>query len=236
MELIFLASDSDPAASRVVEAFRDAGYLVRSVSRSAEAEHLLQVGGDALVADASLLDRDTLERLRRERPTQSVIAWLAQPSSERAADLLDAGAAEVLTAGMGIPELVARMRATLRAAGSSGEGIVYGSLEIDDETAEVRWDGVELRLTGRERQVLRVLAASAGRTVRRDRLYRQVWGYAMARGDRSVDVNVTRLRGKLAESAGGRIGITTQPGVGYRLELQEAEDRAEQKPAIVTSL
>ena len=58
---------------------------------------------------------------------------------------------------------------------------------------------------------MQALATSAGRTVRRDRLNRQVWGYAMARGDRTVDVNGKRLRAKLAGVARGRLEIRTQP-------------------------
>ena len=60
----------------------------------------------------------------------------------------------------------------------------------------------------------------------REILYKRVWGYAMARGDRSVDVNVKRLRGKLAKVAGTALEIKTQPGIGYRLELA-----AEREPA-----
>ena len=237
MQLLFLAGDADPAAGRAAEALRDAGYVVRIVAGAPEAEHLLHAGGaDALVVDADVLDEDTLLRLRRDRPTQPVIAWVARPSSDRSADLLDAGAHEVLSGGMGGRELAARVGAALRAVSSRSGDVVYGGLEIDGETGEATWEGTELRLTGRERQVLQVLAATAGRTVRRDRLYRQVWGYAMARGDRSVDVNVTRLRAKLGESAAGRLEITTQPGVGYRLELRDTDGAQARHVAAVTPL
>jgi DNA-binding response OmpR family regulator len=56
-----------------------------------------------------------------------------------------------------------------------------------------------------------------GSTVRRGHLYRIVWGYAMARGDRTVDVNVKRLRDKLAGQIGNPVTVETEPGVGYRL-------------------
>lgn len=210
---------------------------MRRVTRVAEAEHLLHVGAaDAVVADAELVDEDTLARLRRECPAQPIVLWLREPASERAADLLEAGAHDVVHGGMSEREVAARVAAALRGGSAMDGEIVYGPLEIDGDTGEVRWDGAELRLTRRERQVLRVLASSPGRTVRRDRLYRQVWGYAMARGDRSVDVNVTRLRAKLAEAAGTRIGITTQPGVGYRLELEELAEPVASARAPVTPL
>ncbi len=74
-------------------------------------------------------------------------------------------------------------------------------------------------LTQREREVLHVLAEARGRTVRREAIYRHVWGYTMARGDRSVDVNVRRLRAKLLHLEANEIAIRTHPGVGYRLEV-----------------
>ena len=67
--------------------------------------------------------------------------------------------------------------------------------------------------------MLQILAETAGRPVRREEIYRRVWGYAMARGDRTVDVNVRRLRAKLAQATAEELQIVTQPGIGYRLDL-----------------
>jgi DNA-binding response OmpR family regulator len=235
LDVLFLANDADPGADRLAETLHAGGYVVRRATRAAEAEHLFHGGAaELLIADADLLDGEALTRILRERPGHPVVGWLARASSDRSAELLEWGAADVLSATMGDREVSARVSAALRTDGEN-PSTVYGPLAIDEETAEVRWEGSEVRLTRRERQVLQALAAAAGRTVRRDRLYRQVWGYAMARGDRSVDVNVKRLRAKLANAAGGRLEITTQPGVGYRLELREP-DVVDPQPLVVTSL
>lgn len=237
MVLLFLAGEADSAAGRVAEVLSGQGYVVRRVHRLAEAEHLLHTAGvDALIASGDALEDDVLLRIRRDRPSQSIIGWLERPSAERTAALLEAGAREVVSAAMGDRELVARVAAALRSTVHESSVTVYGPLAIDGETGEATWDGNDLPLTRRERQVLQTLAAAAGRTVRRDRLYREVWGYAMARGDRSVDVNVKRLRAKLAKSAGGRIEITTQPGVGYRLELRDIASATPAEHDVVTSL
>jgi DNA-binding response OmpR family regulator len=234
VEIVVLATEPNPGADRIATALADAGYRIRRASKLGEAEHLLHAGrAQALVAAAELLDEDAVIRLRRDVPGQPVIPWLSTSSSDRVAEHLVAGADEVLDSAMGEREVAARVAAALRRHVGTASVTVYGPLAIDAENGEVRWDGAELRLTGRERQVLQVLAAAAGRTVRRDRLYRQVWGYAMARGDRSVDVNVTRLRAKLAEAAGGRIEISAQPGIGYRLELPEG---VRENPSPVTAL
>jgi DNA-binding response OmpR family regulator len=81
-------------------------------------------------------------------------------------------------------------------------------------------------LTPRERDVLYVLARASGATLRREAIYRAVWGYAMARGDRSVDVNVKRLRDKLAAEVGAPLSIETEPGVGYRLVVSQLRNSA----------
>jgi DNA-binding response OmpR family regulator len=70
--------------------------------------------------------------------------------------------------------------------------------------------------------VLLALAETIGETVPREIIYRKVWGYSMVRGDRSVDVNVKRLRDKLTQ-AEVELRIRTTPGVGYRLIIQAAK-------------
>jgi DNA-binding response OmpR family regulator len=59
--------------------------------------------------------------------------------------------------------------------------------------------------------------------VRREVLYRLVWGWAMPRGDRTVDVNVKRLRDKLQRS-GAEVEIRTHPGVGYALDVRVTDE------------
>jgi DNA-binding response OmpR family regulator len=121
---------------------------------------------------------------------------------------------------MGEQELRGRLRRIVERAPAGRPAVVaVGELSIDPAHGEARWRGAELMLTPREREVLHVLAAAEGKAVRREVIYREVWGYTMARGDRSVDVNVKRLRDKLAGTAGGEVEIKTLPGVGYRLEL-----------------
>lgn len=152
------------------------------------------------------------------------IGWLGSRSSPVVAALLDAGAAEVLDASMGDEELVARLRASLRRTGvGAGSLLTLGALRVDAKHRVAEWDGRSLGLTAREVQVLQALAAAHRRPVRREALYRLVWGWAMPRGDRTVDVNVKRLRDKLAHS-GADVEIRTHPGVGYALEVRNSDE------------
>ena len=65
---------------------------------------------------------------------------------------------------------------------------------------------------------MQVLADASGRVIEREEIYQQVWGYAMAHGDRSVDVFVRKLRAKLEKLSPDWGYIHTHFGVGYRFD------------------
>jgi DNA-binding response OmpR family regulator len=96
--------------------------------------------------------------------------------------------------------------------------MVIGELEIRADQYQSFVAGQSLDLTRREFELLRLLAEHAGRTLERDDIYRRVWGYEMAHGDRSVDVFVRKLRAKLESRSPHWDYIHTHVGVGYRLE------------------
>ena len=68
--------------------------------------------------------------------------------------------------------------------------------------------------------MLRQLAAADGRVLEREDIYQRVWGYTMARGDRSVDVFVRKLRQKLEQISPGWRYVHTHFGVGYRFAAE----------------
>jgi DNA-binding response OmpR family regulator len=222
VQLLLLAGADDPAASGLAERFRAAGHGVRVAGAVGEAELAARTGR----LDAALFDASSggwaLGELRRRLPGVPLAAWLREHSDERAAELLSAGADDVLHRGMGVQEQAARIAALAGRAPRAEAAVTLGPLQIDPERGEATWHGRRLPLTQRERDVLHALAEAQGATVRREALYRRVWGYAMARGDRAVDVNVKRLRDKLGAEVGPPVAIETEPGVGYRLVVAEA--------------
>jgi DNA-binding response OmpR family regulator len=78
--------------------------------------------------------------------------------------------------------------------------------------------GHSLELTRREFELVQVLAEASGRVIEREEIYQRVWGYAMAHGDRSVDVFVRKLRAKLQRLSPDWEYIHTHFGIGYRFE------------------
>ena len=222
-DVIALVDRREPALMRVIAALEES-VVVSFADRALEARHQADVeGAEAVLFDAALAGEEFVERTRRLHPGLALVAWTARSSSQTSADLLEQGVDEVVHGGMTEREVVLRIRGALRRARKPLLApIELGPLMVDAMHGEATWGGRDLMLTRREREVLEVLADSAGRTVRREVLYRRVWGYAMARGERSVDVNVRRLRKKLALVAGDELQVKTQPGIGYRLELVAA--------------
>ena len=105
--------------------------------------------------------------------------------------------------------------------------IVIGALRIRTSDSLVTVDERPVTLTVREFGLLLALARRDGGIVSRDELYRAVWGRRRRSGDRSVDVYIHKLRGKLEEAQPGWQYIHTHVGFGYRLSAENtAADRS----------
>jgi DNA-binding response OmpR family regulator len=105
------------------------------------------------------------------------------------------------------------------------ETLYAGELEIRARDGLVLASGRALRLSVREFELLVAMARRQGAIVSREELYRTVWGHQLRAGDRSVDVYVSKLRGKLETAMADRLFIHTHPGFGYRFESEPARER-----------
>jgi DNA-binding response OmpR family regulator len=99
-----------------------------------------------------------------------------------------------------------------------------GELEIRLGEGLVLATGRALTLSVREFELLAAMARRAGAVVTRAELYSAVWGGELRDGDRSVDVYVSKLRGKLEAAMPDRRFIHTHPGFGYRFQPQLSRD------------
>lgn len=177
---------------------------------------------DLIILDLNLPVLGGLEvcRLLRTRPATArtpIIMLTARSSESDRVVGLDAGADDYITKPFSPRELSARVRAVLR-RGRPEEAapppIYRGEhLVADFDAVSIAVDGVAVRLTRREFELLRHLVENRNRVLSRDRLLERVWGYDRMIETRSVDVHVGRLRGKLG--AAGR-QIETVVGLGYR--------------------
>src|SRR5204862_6989212 len=91
----------------------------------------------------------------------------------------------------------------------------FGEITVRPDLYQAYANEVSLELTAREFEILHLLSDS-DRVLRREEIYERIWGYAMAHGDRSVDVFVRKLRQKLRTASPSWSYIHTHFGVGYR--------------------
>jgi DNA-binding response OmpR family regulator len=124
------------------------------------------------------------------------------------------------------------VRRRRRAEASTVTGpIVAGEIEIRADRFQAFVGEASIDLTRREFELIELLAGAEGRVLEREEIYQRVWGYAMARGDRSVDVFVRKLRQKLEKASPAWRYIHTHFGVGYRFAPQPADGSLAVEPA-----
>ena len=114
----------------------------------------------------------------------------------------------------------------MAAPADNSSSLYAGELEIRLGEGLVLATGRALTLSVREFGLLAAMARRAGAIVTRSELYAEVWGGELRPGDRSVDVYVSKLRGKLEAAMPDRRFIHTHPGFGYRFQPQPAREPA----------
>jgi two-component system KDP operon response regulator KdpE len=199
-----------------------AGYTVEEAVTGAEAlRKAATLAPDIVILDLGLPDMDGKEvvsRLRGWSQVPVIILSARDREGEKIA-ALDCGADDYIEKPFGIGELTARMRAALRHARGKGAGpdsIVTDGLSIDFVRRLVERDGLTVRLTPKEYDLLALLAQHAGKVVTHKTLLTSVWGPAHADDLHYLRVFIGQLRSKIERDAAAPRIIGTEPGVGYR--------------------
>jgi DNA-binding response OmpR family regulator len=223
---VLVVEDEPDIAELIKRTLERAGDLQVDVAMTGEAalEKTAELQPDAIVLDLNLPLLDGLEvcrilRTREGSATVPIIMLTARTSETERIRGLDVGADDYVTKPFSPRELAARVRAALRrvkaATSDRAEADVYRGAHLlaDFEAIAVSVDGVSIRLTRREFELLRFLVQNRNRVLSRDRLLERVWGYEHSIETRSVDVHIGRLRSKLGAAADQ---IETVVGLGYR--------------------
>ena len=176
---------------------------------------------DIVVLDLGLPDLSGIEVLRQLRgwSTTPVVVLSARAESSEKVEALDLGADDYVTKPFGMEELLARIRAAARRAGSDLPVLEAGDLVIDLPARRVTKAGEVVRLTPTEWGLLEMLVRTPGRLVSQQDLLHEVWGPTYGRETNYLRVYVGALRKKLEDDPSSPRHLITEPGMGYRFEV-----------------
>lgn len=207
----FLRLALETAGYQVSEA--DTGQLGLTASAAARP--------DGIVLDLGLPDMDGTAVLRRLREWSQtpVLVLSVRDGEEDKIGALEAGADDYLTKPFSSRELIARLRAVLRRTHPASEPAVvnFGDIAVDLAARLVRRGGLEVKLTGKEYALLRLLVQHRGRVVTHRDILREIWGPQSEDCTHYLRVQMTHLRKKLEPDPQQPRHLRTEAGIGYRL-------------------
>jgi DNA-binding response OmpR family regulator len=204
-----------------------AGWQLRQGGSAIPPEELVAMKLNALLLDPAMLGAedgwDYLERVCGMLPDLGVVVCTGRSTVAQRVRGLRLGVDDWITKPCHPEEAMARIEAVSRrrrrgSLRAEAGPLVAGELEIRADQFQAFVSGDSLDLTRREFELLQLLAEAKGQVLERETIYQRVWGYAMAHGDRSVDVFVRKLRQKLEKRSPGWAYIHTHFGVGYRFD------------------
>jgi DNA-binding response OmpR family regulator len=228
---ILMIEDDRNLAGMVAEYLGAMGMKLTIRSTASEGLKAVRQGGfEAVILDVMLPDLDGFEVCRRLRAESDLPILMLTARGEETDRILglELGADDYLPKPFNPRELLARLRAILRRRGSPsrtpGTLLHFGRLEIDRDARAVRVDGEMRPLTSYQFDLLWVLACNAGRVMSREALMDKLKGEDLELFDRSLDVQVSRIRAAIEDDPKHPRRILTVRGAGYVLAKRQDGD------------
>jgi two-component system OmpR family response regulator len=225
-KLSVLVVDDEPNIVDVISmALRFEGFEVESAANGTDAIAAVAARKPAvIVLDVMLPDIDGFEVARRlagARTGVPIVFLTARDATEDIVHGLTVGGDDYVTKPFSLEELVARIRTVLRRSGHGVERsprLVFGDLELDEDTREVSRGGRPIELTATEFRLLRYLMLNPRRVLTRSQLLDHVWQYDFGGDARVLETYISYLRKKVDIEEPPL--IHTVRGVGYALRQQ----------------
>ncbi len=222
---ILLVEDDERLAELTAEYLRKNDFTVAIEPRGDTAEtRILAENPELVVLDVMLPGQDGFAVCRAVRPKYEGIVLMLTARDEDIDQILglELGADDYITKPVQPRVLLARIKALLRRAGTTGseageetETITFGSFRISQQTRTAMLGNETIDLTTAEFDLLWLLARHAGNTLSRDDLLQQLRGIGFDGLDRSIDARISRLRKKLNDDPDNPTRIKTVRGKGY---------------------
>lgn len=225
---ILLVEDEAGLVFTLTDLLKAEGYEVIACADAEAAELKLASGNpDLILLDVMLPGKSGLDLLRSLRSAGNTIPVLMLTARATAPERvvgLKLGADDYLPKPFDSLELLARIEALLRRseghglANGGGSILAFGDISINPERSEVSRSGQVLPLTLQEYRLLIFMVTHPGKTLARERLLEEVWGYGSNAASRTIDVHVSSLRQKVEDEPAHPAHIITVRGFGYRFE------------------
>lgn len=231
--------DTDSGFIRVLSNRMDsAGWQYRVLASAVPPEELIAMKINAVLFDPAVMGEEGweyLERICGLLPDLGVVVCANGATVSHRVRGLRIGADDWINKPCHPEEVIARIEAVARRrrrhSGKQEVGpLVFGEIEIRPDQYQGFVSGRSLDLTRREFELIHLLGQNEGKVLDREVIYQRVWGYAMAHGDRSVDVFIRKLRHKLERNSPGFSYIHTHFGVGYRFAVEASVPEHEDAP------
>lgn len=225
--LILLIEDEAPARAVLQVALTKAGYrCLQAGTGEAGLAAIAEHSPSLVLLDLGLPDIDGVELTHRIRARSDVpiIVVSARGQEEHKIAALDGGANDYVTKPFAAGELLARIRAGLRATRRDAEErgvLAVGELSVDFDVRRVMVAGAEVHLTPIEFRLLVLFMRSGGRVLTHKYILREVWGPHYESQLNYLRVYMKKLRHKIEKEPARPKYLLNDPGIGYRLRTQD---------------
>ncbi len=222
---VLIIDDETPIRRSLRAGFELNGFVVHEADTGAAGiDAATRKPPDLIVLDLGLPDMDGAEIVKTLRSWSSVplIVLSVRSNEVEKVRLLELGADDYVVKPFGMPELLARARATMRRhlRGAVTKSVIdLGMLTIEPAAGTVSVDGKKIKLTQKELRALRVLAQFGGNVVTHRQLLKEVWGPTHLDDTHYLRILVRRLREKIEVDPKQPRILITELGIGYRLAL-----------------
>ena len=226
MTRVLIVEDEDSFSEAMSFMLRKEGFEVLVANNGALAiEEFDRTGADIVLLDLMLPGLSGTEVCReiRKRSNVPVIMVTAKDSEIDKVVGLELGADDYVTKPFSSRELIARIKAVLRRAGTEIEDasdiLELGAVRIDVERHIVSVEGQQIKLPLKEFDLLLMLMRNAGRVLTRGQLIDRIWGSDYVGDTKTLDVHIKRLRAKIEKDPANPIHLMTVRGLGYKFDV-----------------
>lgn len=216
---VLVVDDDRRIRSLLSKYLADNGFRVTTADCAATARDRLRgIAFDLLIVDVMMPGQSGVDFVKALRANSQVpvLMLTARAEAEHRISGLEAGADDYLPKPFDPRELLLRINSILRRTVQRGEGaevLRFGDFSFHAGRGELRRGADVVRLTERERELMRIFAHSPGETVSRYDLVED----GSAGSERAVDVQINRLRRKIEADPANPVFLQTVRGIGYRL-------------------